>query len=96
MISNMARAPGRGDCARDSQIKLGSRVAISRAWPDLDEVGTIGEAERDLLADHLALLKELPRNERATELYRAHFLASHSGADPEQMPHMPVRARRAV
>ena len=40
-----------------------------------------------MFADDLATVKELPRNERATALYREQYLSKHPKVDPETLPH---------
>jgi hypothetical protein len=39
-----------------------------------------------LYVDDLAIPKELPRNERATAIYRSRYLARHPSFDPEALP----------
>lgn len=39
-----------------------------------------------MIVDDLALPKELPRNERATQMYRAEYLANHLDTNAEQLP----------
>jgi hypothetical protein len=46
----------------------------------------IGGEERDIFVDDLGGMKDLPRNELATHLYRGHYLANHPGTDPESLP----------
>jgi hypothetical protein len=41
---------------------------------------------KDMFVDDIAGMKDLPRNELATELYRAEYLANHPDADPEPLP----------
>jgi hypothetical protein len=47
---------------------------------------------RDLFVDAAAVPKDLPRNERATAIYRLHFLSLNPGVDPESLPYMPGAA----
>jgi hypothetical protein len=41
-----------------------------------------------MFVDAIGTMKELPRNERATALYREHYLSLHPGVDPETQPHI--------
>ncbi|QOG17538.1 hypothetical protein [Bradyrhizobium sp. SEMIA] len=46
----------------------------------------VGGQTLDMFVDELGSLKDLPRNERATTLYRGNHLAKNPGADPERLP----------
>src|SRR5262245_31118206 len=82
-------------------IRRGTVVMSAKpAWEELDlfvadhldcctpmKVGLIiSNEERDMFIDGIASMKELPRNELATSLYRANYLAKHPGTDPEKLP----------
>jgi hypothetical protein len=43
---------------------------------------------RDMFVDALAVPKDLPRNERATAIYREHLLTKHPHLDSESLPYM--------
>lgn len=43
---------------------------------------------RGMYVDDLAHLKDLPRNERATALYRSHYVLSHPFVQPESLPYI--------
>lgn len=40
----------------------------------------------DMFVDEMGALKGLPRNERATAIYRNNYLAQHPGTNPEVLP----------
>jgi hypothetical protein len=40
---------------------------------------------RDLFVDDLALIKRLPRNDRATAIFYQRYLSEHTKADPERL-----------
>jgi hypothetical protein len=42
----------------------------------------------DMFVDEMGVLKKLPRNEKATQFYRASWLKRHPKTDPETMPHI--------
>ncbi|MBS7703263.1 hypothetical protein [Chelatococcus asaccharovorans] len=42
----------------------------------------------DMFVDEIGLLKDLPRNEAATEVYRANALAWNPEVDPEALPYI--------
>lgn len=46
----------------------------------------LGDA--DMFVDEMAHLKQLPRNEMATKLYRERYLAEQPDADPRRLPHI--------
>lgn len=52
---------------------------------DADEVDPQSDA-RDLFVDEIGQLTGLPRNDRATEIYRGNWLRAHPGTDPESLP----------
>ena len=41
---------------------------------------------KGMYVDDLAQIKDLPRNERATALFRAHYLAANRFINPESLP----------
>jgi hypothetical protein len=41
-----------------------------------------------MFVDEMGLPKNLPRNEKATEIYRNNWLTQHPGADPDSLPHI--------
>lgn len=47
-----------------------------------------GEKYTDMFVDEVGIEKGLPRNERATEIYRANWLRAHPKDDPESLPHV--------
>jgi hypothetical protein len=59
---------------------------------DLEHVNVLYEAARhDMFIDELSSTSlkpgyPLPQNDRATEIYRANWLAHHRCADPEELP----------
>lgn len=40
---------------------------------------------RDMFVDDEGLLKRLPRNDRATAIYRSNWISRHPGVDPETL-----------
>lgn len=42
----------------------------------------------DMFVDETGVIKGLPRNEQATEIYRRNWLTQHPGTDPETLPHI--------
>jgi hypothetical protein len=50
------------------------------------ELVIIAGSRVDMFVDDLATVLGLPRNAKATEIYRKHWLDRHPGADPESMP----------
>ncbi|MBT9234269.1 DUF3846 domain-containing protein [Pseudomonas sp. MG-2] len=53
---------------------------------DLEQVGVLHNGKgTDMFVDEEGLLKRLPRNDKATDIYRAHYLKQHPGIDPEQL-----------
>ena len=47
-----------------------------------------------MFVDELNALKGSPRNERATAIYRSHWLSTHRDDDPEGLPHIVGAERR--
>ena len=45
-------------------------------------------ARRDMFVDEEGRLKGMPRNERATAIYRTNWMTRHPDADPETLPHI--------
>lgn len=53
---------------------------------DLEQVSVLHNGKgTDMFVDEEGLLKRLPRNDKATAIYRAHYLNQHPGIDPEQL-----------
>ena len=53
---------------------------------DLEQIGVLHNGKgTDMFVDEEGLLKHLPRNDKATAIYRAHYLKQHPGIDPEQL-----------
>lgn len=42
----------------------------------------------DMFVDEIGILKGLPRNDPATDIYRAYFLRQHPGEMPENLSHI--------
>jgi hypothetical protein len=54
---------------------------------DFERVAVLHDGQAtDLFVDENGLLKGLPRNERATAIYRHNWLTQHPGTDPETLP----------
>lgn len=54
---------------------------------ELEHVSVLHQGRRsDMFVDDIGVLKELPRNEAATAIYRSYWLESHPGTDPETLP----------
>lgn len=49
-------------------------------------VKRVGDGTQAMFIEELAEIKELPRNEKATAIYREQWMADHPKADAEQMP----------
>ena len=57
---------------------------MSGGW--LEQVGVLHNGKgTDMFVDDQGLLKQLPRNDKATAIYRAHYLKQSPGIDPEQL-----------
>lgn len=55
-----------------------------RSW--FERVAVLHDGKRtDMFVDEEGLLKRLPRNEKATAIYRANWLAQHPATDPEEL-----------
>lgn len=53
---------------------------------DLEQVGVLHNGKgTDMFVDEEGLLKRLPRNDKATAIYRAHYLKQNPGVEPEQL-----------
>lgn len=53
----------------------------------LEHVTVLHEGERtDMFVDDSGLTDGLPRNEKATAIYRANWLSQHPGCSPEALP----------
>jgi len=53
---------------------------------DLEQVGVLHNGKgTDMFVDEEGLLKRLPRNDKATAIYRAHHLKQNPGVEPEQL-----------
>lgn len=56
-------------------------------WPQ--RVAVLHNARRtDMFVDEDGLLRGLPRNEAATAIYRANWLAMHPGTEPESLAYV--------
>jgi hypothetical protein len=64
----------------------GMRGLIKRYFPNADEIMPINLPSGTMYVDALATPKGLPRNEQATRRYRADWLSTHRGCDPETLP----------
>lgn len=65
---------------------LRSLIVPHLAGGDLEQVGVLHDGKgTDMFVDEDGLLKELPRNDKATAIYRAHYLKRNPGVDPEQL-----------
>lgn len=54
---------------------------------NLERVNVLhGGIYTDMFVDEIGLLKQLPRNEPATAIYRNNWLTQHPGTDPEVLP----------
>lgn len=52
-----------------------------------EHVAVLHKGERtDMFVDENGLLKGMPRNERATAIYRNNWLTQHPGTEPETLP----------
>lgn len=55
----------------------------------LEHVAVLHEGQRtDMFVDDSGLLDGLPRNEKATAIYRNNVLTHEPGTDPESLPHI--------
>ena len=53
---------------------------------DLEHVSVLHDGRRaDMFVDDMGVLKKLQRNEAATKIYRANWLAHHPDANPENL-----------
>ncbi|WP_070096221.1 hypothetical protein [Pseudomonas sp. NBRC 111139] len=65
---------------------LRSLIVPHLAGGDLEQVGVLHNGKgTDMFVDEEGLLKRLPRNDKATAIYRAHYLKQNPGVDPEQL-----------
>lgn len=65
---------------------LRSLIVPHLAGGDLEQVSVLHNGKgTDMFVDEEGLLKRLPRNDKATAIYRAHYLKQHPGIDPEQL-----------
>lgn len=54
---------------------------------DFEHVGVLhNDVRTDMFVDEMGRLKGLPRNERATAIYRHNWLSKHPDTNPELMP----------
>lgn len=65
---------------------LRSLIVPHLAGGDLEQVGVLHNGKgTDMFVDEEGLLKRLPRNDKATAIYRAHYLKQNPGTEPEQL-----------
>ena len=56
---------------------------------DLEHVSVLFKGERaDMFVDEIGLMKGLPRNDAATDIYRANTLARHPNTAPESLSYI--------
>jgi hypothetical protein len=54
---------------------------------DFEHVAVLHNNQRtDMFVDEMGQLKGLPRNDRATAIYRHNWLTQHPGTDPNTLP----------
>lgn len=65
---------------------LRSLIVHHLAGGDLEQVSVLHNGKgTDMFVDEEGLLKRLPRNDKATAIYRTHYLKQNPGIDPEQL-----------
>ncbi|WP_445677654.1 hypothetical protein [Pseudomonas putida] len=65
---------------------LRSLIVPHLAGGDLEKVGVLHDGKgTDMFVDEDGLSKQLPRNNKATAIYRAYHLKQNPGVDPEQL-----------
>ena len=65
--------------------QFGQRGIERRGAEQGNALGKVGKPVADMFVDEDGLTKRLPRNKKATAIYRNNWLTQHPNTDPESM-----------